>query len=88
MITGAQCAAARALLRWKQADLSEAIQRAGGKLSVTAITAFERGGTIRESNARSIEAALENAGILLIPENGGGPGVRLRDRLDGEDLVE
>lgn len=79
MLTGTQCAAGRALLKWKQADLSEAISQAGGKLSVTAITAFERGGTIRESNATAIQAALEAAGVLLIPENGGGAGVRLRD---------
>lgn len=79
MITATQCSAGRALLRWKQADLSKAIEDAGGKLSVTAITAFERGGSIRESNAALIEAALTEAGIVLIPQNGGGPGVRLRD---------
>lgn len=79
MLTGNQCSAARALLRWKQVDLSEAIKANGGKLSVTAITAFERGGAIRESNAKLIETALIKAGIVFIPENGGGAGVRLRD---------
>ena len=78
MLTGTQCAAARALLRWKQADLSNSIKEMGGKLSVTAITAFERGGTIRESNAKLILEALSEAGIEFIPENGGGPGVRLK----------
>ncbi len=77
MITPTQCSAGRALLRWKQADLSKAIESAGGKLSVTAITAFERGGAIRESNASLIEKALLDAGVVLIPENGGGAGVRL-----------
>lgn len=80
MLTGTQCSAARALLRWKQKDLSDAINDAGGKLSVTAITAFERGGAIRESNAALILKALEAAGIDFIPENGGGAGVRLRNR--------
>lgn len=80
MITGSQCAAARSLLRWKQADLSEAISNAGGKLSVTAITAFERGGAIRSSNAALVQTALEAAGVVFIPENGGGAGVRLRDK--------
>ena len=79
MLTGTQCAAARALLRWKQSDLSNAIAANGGKLSVTAITAFERGGVIRESNAALIETALTQAGVVLIPQNGGGAGVRLRD---------
>tara|TARA_R110001632_G_scaffold210952_1_gene336211 strand:+ start:656 stop:931 length:276 start_codon:yes stop_codon:yes gene_type:complete len=79
MITPTQCSAGRALLRWKQADLSEAIASDGGKLSVTAITTFERGGAIRESNAILIERALTKAGVVLIPENGGGAGVRLRE---------
>lgn len=79
MITSTQCAAARALLRWKQGDLSKAIGAIGGKLSVTAITSFERGGAIRESNRSLIEKALIQAGVVLISENGGGPGVRLRD---------
>lgn len=77
MLSGTQCSAARALLRWKQKDLSDAIAANGGKLSVTAITAFERGGAIRESNAAMVEMALVQAGIVLIPENGGGQGVRL-----------
>ncbi len=79
MLTSTQCSAARALLRWKQADLSAAIKANEGQLSVTAITAFERGGSIRASNADLIEAAFNHAGVLLIPENGGGVGVRLRD---------
>ncbi len=85
MITGTQCAAARALLRWKQSDLSDAISAAGGKLSVTTITGFERGGAIRESNAAIIRATLEAAGVVFIPSNGNGAGVRLRDpdRADG-----
>lgn len=85
---GTQCAAARALLRWKQADLSAAIQREGGKLSVTAITAFERGGDIRASNADLIERAFDRAGVQFIPENGGGWGVRLKERSTPEDTPE
>ena len=77
MIEAKQCIAARALLGWKQTDLSSAITKQGGKLSVTAITAFEKGGAIRESNAIQVATALEQAGITFIPENGGGAGVRL-----------
>ena len=32
------------------------------------------------ANTEAIIRALENAGIEFIPENGGGVGVRLRDR--------
>ena len=82
MITGNQCVAARGLLRWKQGDLSEAISKAGGKLSVTAITTFEKGGAIRQSNAALIKQVLEQAGVVLIDERevskSGGAGVRLK----------
>ena len=77
-ITGKQCLAARGLLGWTQADLSAAITGVGGKLSVTAITNFEKGGAIRASNAALIVMALEAGGVSLIPENGGGAGVRLK----------
>ncbi len=29
----------------------------------------------------AIQVALESAGVVFIPQNGGGPGVRLRDPL-------
>jgi hypothetical protein len=35
----------------------------------------------RSDTGDKIEAALEKAGIEFIDENGGGPGVRLRNRL-------
>jgi hypothetical protein len=34
--------------------------------------------TLRESTLADIQHALEAAGVEFIPENGGGPGVRLR----------
>jgi hypothetical protein len=33
------------------------------------------------ANASAIRRALENAGVELIEENGGGPGARLKQRL-------
>ena len=86
-MTGAQCAAARALLRWKQADLSNAISEIGGKLSVTAITAFERGGSIRASNAELIGNAMQAAGVQFL-ETGDpaiGPGVAMAAMDEAED---
>ena len=72
-LSAAQCRAARGLLGWTQADLA---QETG--LSVVSLGAFERGGGIRYSNAQIIVAAFEKAGVNSIPENGGGPGVRLK----------
>ena len=81
MITGNQCIAARGLLRWKQGDLSDAISKAGSKLSVTAITTFEKGGAIRQSNAALIVNAFAMAGVVFIKDGeiskAGGAGVRL-----------
>ncbi len=75
MLTPAQCRAARALLDWTQAELS-----AAAGLSAVSLRAFEKGGPIRESNARRLRSALETAGVDFIPENGGGAGVRLREK--------
>lgn len=66
MLTGKQCKAARALLGWKQSDLSAAIRANGGRFSVAAITAFERGGSIRESNSKAVVSALEGAGVQFL----------------------
>lgn len=73
MITAEQCRAARALLNWTQEMLAEKVS-----VSDVSIRAFERGGKMRESNRKQIHDALEAAGVEFIPENGGGPGVRLR----------
>jgi transcriptional regulator with XRE-family HTH domain len=74
-ITPGQCRAARGLLGWSQADLS-----AASKTATKTIADFERGA--REPYPRTLEdvrEALENAGIAFIDQNGGGPGVRLRN---------
>lgn len=66
------------LLGWSQTDLS-----AASKTATKTIADFERGA--REPYSRTIEdvrGALENAGIVFIEENGGGPGVRLRKAKD------
>ncbi|TDK49708.1 helix-turn-helix domain-containing protein [Antarcticimicrobium luteum] len=75
-----QVKAARALLRWSQGDLAN---RSGVSLpTIKRLEAAtgEIGG--RVDTANSIRAALESAGVQFIEENGGGPGVRLRNRLD------
>lgn len=74
MITPATCRAARALIDWSQATLA-----ASANLSEITIRKFETGRVIpHPNNLAAIQRALEEAGVEFIPENGGGPGVRLR----------
>lgn len=73
-----QCRAARALIGWSQEDLE-----AEAGASKKTIADFERGA--RSPHARtlaSLQAALERAGVVFLPEGNQGPGVRLeRPRL-------
>jgi hypothetical protein len=77
-LTSSQIRAARALVQWRARDLAResavgvaTIRRAelaGGETSMTA------------ANDLAVRRALETAGVEFIDENGGGPGVRLRNR--------
>lgn len=74
MITSAQCRAARALAELTRAALS----RMAG-VEESAIEHFER--KIDEPDEQTVarlRKALEAAGVVFIPENGGGAGVRLK----------
>lgn len=77
MIDAKQIRAARALLEWSQPDL---VQATG--LSLTTIRRMEDNdiGPARSSaaNVQAVQSALETAGIVFIPKNGGGSGVRLK----------
>lgn len=77
VITPAQIRAARALLRWTQADLA-----ASAGIGVVAVKSFERGRSDpRSSTLAKIEQALDAAGVIFFDagENReGGPGVRLK----------
>lgn len=75
-LTPAQSRAARALLEINQTELADA-----AKLGLSTVVDFER--KRRQVSLLAIEAiraALTNAGVEFIDENGGGPGVRLRKR--------
>lgn len=75
MLAPAQCRAARALLDWTQATLA---RKAGVGWSTIKDFENDRHVLIR-SNMRVVQRALENAGIVLLaPEAGYGPSVRLR----------
>ena len=74
MITGSQCRAGRAL-----AEISRDILAKLSKVDATVIEHFERKlDKPGEKDVASIVAALESAGIIFLPENGGGIGVRLK----------
>jgi transcriptional regulator with XRE-family HTH domain len=73
-----QVKAARSLLAWSQEDLA-----AAANVSIPTIKRLEAadgplGG--RNETADKIRDALQHAGIEFIEENGGGPGVRLKQR--------
>ena len=78
-ITRDQCRGARALLEWTQDRLAEA---AG--VAKKTLADFEAGKrTPYDRTLADIRRALEAAGIEFIPENGGGAGIRFRNRADG-----
>jgi ribosome-binding protein aMBF1 (putative translation factor) len=77
-LTSPQIRAARGLLRWSAEDLAReatlglaTIRRAEGAENETSMTL---------ANDLAVRRALESAGVEFIDENGGGPGVRLRER--------
>jgi DNA-binding XRE family transcriptional regulator len=77
-LTPRLCKAARALAGWQQGALAEA-----SGVPKPTVSAFEaRGGdaNLTHMNNKAIVEAFEKAGLQFIPENGGGAGVRLRDR--------
>ena len=77
-LSSGQIRAARSLIRWTAQDLARAsslsvatIRRAELKENETSLTA---------ANDLAIRRAFEAAGVEFIDQNGGGPGVRLRQR--------
>ncbi|MBK5960186.1 hypothetical protein CCR97_18540 [Rhodoplanes elegans] len=70
----AQCRAARALLDINQQELARLAD-----LGLSTVVDFERSRRVVSNDAiRSMRAALEGCGIEFLDENGGGPGLRLR----------
>ena len=78
MLYVSQVRAARGLLGWNQSNL--AIESG---LAISTIKRMETSGEFLKGNVENVwkvRKALERAGIEFINENGGGPGVRLRDK--------
>ena len=78
-LASAQIRAARALLRWSAADLAR--QSRLGVNTIRRAEVADQGTSLTAANELAIRSALETAGVEFIDENGGGPGVRLRNRL-------
>jgi transcriptional regulator with XRE-family HTH domain len=78
-ISPEQSRAARGLLDWSQTKLG-----AHANLSESTIRDFEKGRRVPTiNNLAAIRSALETAGVEFIPENGKGPGVRLKKQSPG-----
>ncbi|GAA0569465.1 hypothetical protein GCM10009099_03930 [Caenispirillum bisanense] len=70
-----QCRMARTALSWGVRDLA-----AAASVSTQTVARFERGEALKDSTVATLRATLEAAGVIFIPENGDGPGVRLKGR--------
>ena len=74
MLQPAQCRAARALIDWSREQLSQV-----SSVELQTIQDFEKKLQEPSEDAKQrIRHALEEAGVVFIPENGGGAGVRLK----------
>lgn len=75
VVTSEQYWAGRGLLGWSQPQLAKA-----ATVSKSAIANLEAGRPLATNNHIAVDAALAHAGAELIDPNGGGLGVRFRDR--------
>ena len=66
---------ARAALNWSLTDLATA-----ANVGHNTVNRYERGNDVRLSTVDKMRHALEAAGIQFIPANGGGEGVRMREK--------
>ena len=81
-LSSGQIRAGRALLRWSAEELARA--SAVGITTIRRAELTEHRTSLTAANDLAIRHALEAAGIELIDENGGGPGVRLREPTPGK----
>jgi len=70
-----QCKMARVALGWGVRELAQI-----ANVSTQTVTRFERGEQLRNRTVHSLRTAFEGAGIEFIPENGGGPGLRINKK--------
>ena len=75
MLSREQVRMARAALGWNAKELAE---RVG--VAANTISRYENGSDAFGETLRKIQHTFEDAGIVFIDENGGGAGVRLKNR--------
>lgn len=68
-----QCKMARVAVGWGVRDLARQ-----SNVSTDTIARLERGEELKPGTIAAIRSALESAGVIFIPGNGEGPGVRLK----------
>jgi transcriptional regulator with XRE-family HTH domain len=78
LLLSAQIRAARALLRWSAQDLAR--ESALGVNTIRRAEVAEETISLTVANDLAIRRAFEAAGVVFIDENGGGSGVRFRER--------
>jgi transcriptional regulator with XRE-family HTH domain len=76
MLTGAQIRMARGYLKWSAKELADKAEVA--ESTIKRMEQDEGFPIARGANIEAVYTALTAAGIIFIPENGGGVGVRLR----------
>ena len=69
-------------IRMARAALGWGVRELAAKAGVTAntVTRIENGADAKHSTMDALRRALEQGGVEFIPENGGGAGVRMRER--------
>jgi ribosome-binding protein aMBF1 (putative translation factor) len=77
-LTSGQIRAARAFLRWRAEDLAR--ESAVGVATIRRAELAESETSMTTANDLAVRRALEVGGVEFIDENGGGPGVRFRQR--------
>lgn len=74
ILTAAQCRAARAMIEWSAERLSQA-----SSVDLQTLRSFEvRFRRPDEQTLRRLRITLEAAGVMFVPENGRGAGVRFK----------
>lgn len=83
-ITSEQSRAARGLIDWSQQDLASKCD-----LGLSTVRNFEKGRSQpTRANISLIAKTLEAAGVIFIPADDKGPGVRLRDKEPLKEIVQ
>ena len=74
-----QCKMARAALGLGVRELANL-----AKVAPATVSRFEGGEELKERTVEALKTALESAGVIFVAENGEGPGVRLKKKINDE----